>query len=269
MMRQHRWLAICLALVAVAIAVIVIATASGSTTRGYTTALISKIGAGSDAVDQIIPVWGDEGGIQGISHAPGYYLDHQWVSDLEQGDLTALTAHKLTHLMGDATGDLVRAGRVRDQFKALGSQIAAQTVPAGLTGGLPDGSRQFVGDWNGYLSDAAKTVTGLREATDRIRVFIVDFATLAKRAEAAKAGGSLAPYRTALRRVHVDLRRISKLQALAVKPLLYSKHWTAIMKLTKSDQDANAIFQKVATRYPAGVIPGPRREYPFTVHHIS
>jgi len=244
----------------------VIATATGSTTQGYTTALISKIGAGSEAAHQIIPVWGDEDTIRAISHAPGYYLDHVWVTFLEQGDLARLTEKNLTHLIGDAKGDLVHARSVREQLKVLGIQIAAQTVPAALTNGLSNGSRQFVNDWNGYLCDAAKTVTGLREVTGRLLVFIADFGTLAKRAKVVNAGGSPAPYTTSLRRVQLDLRRISHLQVLAVKPFTYSKHMTAIMNLTKSNLDAHEIFQRVAAQYPSGVILP--NGYVFTPHAI-
>lgn len=263
-MRGNRWVAVGVGLVSVAVTAIVIATASG---RSYTTALISKIGAGSDAVDQIVPVWENEQTIQGISHARAYYPDYRWVSYLEQGELAPLTDKKLTRLIRDAKGDLVLARRVRGQLKLLGGQIAAQTVPAGLTLGLSNGSHLFVGDWNGYLDDAAKMVTDCGEVTDRDVVFIVDFETLATDARIVKAGGSLASYKTALRRVQRDLQHISKLQLLAVKPLVYSKSWTAIQKLTKSDQDADAIFQEVAAQYPSGVIPGPGRGYPFQVAH--
>jgi hypothetical protein len=172
-------------------------------------------------------------------------------------------------LIGDAKGDLVYARRVLEQVKVLGIRIAAQTVPAALTNRLPNGSRQFVSDWNGYVSDAAKTVTGLREVTGRLLVFIADFGTLAKKAKVVNAGGSPVPYRTSLRRVQRDLRRISHIQVLALKPLIHSKRWTAIMKLTKSDQDGDAIFQKVAAQYPSGVIPGAGRSYPFQVAHLA
>jgi hypothetical protein len=268
-MRNKRWLAVSGGLVAVAVAAIVIATASGSATPSYTTALISKIGAGSDAVDHIIPVWSSEDTIDGISHAPGYYLDYRWVSYLEQGDLTRLTDKKLTHLIGDAKGDLVRARRVRDQLEGLASRLAADAVPAELTDSLSSGSHRFVSDWNGYLGDAEKAVTGLRELMARNLVFVVDFETLANKARIVKARGSLALYKTALRRVQRDLQRIGKLQLLAAKPLSYSKRWAAIMKLTKSDQDADAIFRKVAAQYPSGVIPGPGRGYPFQVAHLA
>jgi hypothetical protein len=263
-MRGNRSLAVGVGLVAVAVAALVIAIGGGGS---YTTTLISKIGAGSDAVGQIVPVWENEQTIQGISHAPLYYPDYRWVSYLEQGDLAPLTDRKLTHLIRDANGDLVLARRVEGQLKVLSGQVAAETVPAGLTLGLSDGSQLFVGDWNGYLSDAAKTVTDFGEVTDSDLVFIVDFETLANQARIVKAGGSRALYKTALRRVQRDLQRISKLQLLASKPLVDSKGWTAIMKLTKSDQDASAIFQKVAAQYPSGVIPGPGRGYPFQVAH--
>ena len=105
--------------------------------------------------------------------------------------------------------------------------------------------------------------------TDRDLGFIVDFETLANKARIVKAGGSPAPYKIALRRVQRDLQRMSRLQLLAVRPLVYSRHWTAIMKLTTSDQDADAIFQKVATQYPSGVIPGAGRGYPFQVAHLA
>ena len=244
-----------------------IATTIGSTTHGYTTALISKIGAGSDAVHQIIPVWVDEDAIQGISHAPGYYLDHVWVTSLEQGDLARLTEKNLTHLIGDAEGDLVHARSVSEQLKVLGIQIAAQTVPAALTNGLSSGSRQFVSDWNSYLNDAAKTVTDLREVTGRLVVFISDFGTLAKKAKVVNAGGSPAPYTTSLRRLQLDLRRIGHLQVLAVEPLTYSTHMTAIMNLTESDHDAHEIFQRVAAQYPSGVVLP--NGYLFTPHAIN
>ena len=265
MTRRNRWLASIIVLAA-ALTVVVIATANGSTTRSYTTALIAKIGAGSDAVDRIV-LLGNEGGIQGISHAPAYYNDHRWVSFLEQGDLAALTAKQLAHVLSDVKGDLVHAGLVSHQLTMLASQISAQTVPARLTKGLPNGSRQFVSEWNGYLSDAGRTVTGLRGVTGRIVVFIGDFATLTRKAKAVKAGGSLAPYKTALRRVQLDLRRINRLQALAMKPILNSRHWTTIVRLTRSDPDAGAIFRTVAEQYTSGVIPGPGRGYPFTVIH--
>ena len=263
--RIGRRLGIVVALIAAT--TIVIATANGSTTQGDTTALISKIGLGSDTAKQIVSVWEDEDTLEAISHAPGYYNDHRWVSDLEQGDLKPLTEKHLTHLIGDAEGDLKRARSIRDQLNMLGSQIAAQTVPPGLTDGLSNGSRQFIGDWNGYLGDAAKTVNNFRELTGRILVFIAAFGTLAEQAKVIKSGGSHAEYMTVLRRVQLDLRRIHKLQLAAGRPLAYSRHMIAIMNLTQSDRDAHAIYQRVATRYPSGVML--TSGYLFTPHAIN
>ena len=70
-----------------------------------------------------------------------------------------------------------------------------------------------------------------------------------------------------LRRVQLELRRINKLQTAAAKPLAYSTHMTAILKLTKSDHDAHSIYQRVANQYPSAVML--TNGYLFTPHNIN